>query len=185
MPYAERSVRGFNSAFIAVDRLALKSRPARFDDDGTVLPLARLIIRTFNRGQPRLSAIAGQLFDALSSWLEFQSGSAANPHVEALKELIHLHWSDPEFNLEHASQRIPLSPAHLRRTFAAELKLPPVRYLQEYRIAQARRLLAIGGYSIKEISQMCGFSDPYYFSRAFRKLEGKSPVHWKVHPPNT
>jgi AraC-like DNA-binding protein len=32
--------------------------------------------------------------------------------------------------------------------------------------------------TIKEIATLAGFDDPYYFSRVFRKVTGKSPSAW-------
>jgi len=40
---------------------------------------------------------------------------------------------------------------------------------------EARRLLRIGGFSIKEVALRSGFGDQYYFSRVFRKVVHMSP----------
>ncbi|MBP3388412.1 MAG: AraC family transcriptional regulator, partial [Clostridia bacterium] len=34
-------------------------------------------------------------------------------------------------------------------------------------------------YSIQEIAFLCGYLDPYYFSRVFRKYTGQSPRSWE------
>lgn len=34
-------------------------------------------------------------------------------------------------------------------------------------------------YTIKQIALMCGFSDPFYFSRVYKKIRGKSPNNTK------
>lgn len=180
LPYAERSKYGFNSAYIAADGIALDNRPHHFaGTDETILPLAQLIVRTFNSNQRGFLAVSEQLFDSLLLCLTLRRSDVTSPYVKALREAIHQRWSDPAFRVSAAMNPIPLSPAHLRRRFAAEMKMPPVRYLLQHRIGQARRMLAIGGYSIKEVSQMCGFDDPYYFSRAYRKIEGHSPTQGK------
>ena len=180
MPYAETSVRGFNSAFIAADGLPLDANRVHCSSDGdeTLLPLARLIVRVFNRGSVAQRTIAEQLFESLVNLLAPAAQEPDHPHVDTLLELIHRDWADPDFNLADAMREIPLSEAHLRRTFTRVMKVAPVHYLLGYRMMQARRLLSIGGYAVKEVSQMCGFSDPYYFSRAFRKLQRKSPTQW-------
>jgi AraC-like DNA-binding protein len=177
MPYAEKSVHGFNSAFIAADGLTFdECRVIHVErNDESVVRLAQLVVRAFNT-KPRVAEL---LFDALLLSIP-RSAPSAHPQIERLRELIHQSWSDPDFSIAAAMDEIPVSPAHLRRSFSRIMKMSPVQYLLRYRITQARRLLAVGGYSVKEISQMCGFSDPYYFSRAFRKLQDSTPSEWRV-----
>jgi AraC-like DNA-binding protein len=38
---------------------------------------------------------------------------------------------------------------------------------------------AAGGVSVTEVSELCGFSDIYYFSKTFKKLCGTLPSRWK------
>jgi AraC-like DNA-binding protein len=53
--------------------------------------------------------------------------------------------------------------------------ISPQDYLTHYRIAYAKHLLTMGGQSISEVAYKSGFSDPKYFSRVFKKIEGVSP----------
>ncbi|MBI3828887.1 MAG: helix-turn-helix transcriptional regulator [Planctomycetes bacterium] len=177
MPYAEKSSWGFKSAFIAAEDLAMDtSRPHLFkDEEGILLRLAPLVVDAYNCGSKRTSIIAEQLFGTLLLGLTPVEGMKRHPMVERLRELVHRHWSDPDFHVGKGFNALPVSQAHLRRAFVQECKMPPVGYLLRYRLNQALRLLSIGGFSIKEVSQMCGFADPYYFSRAFRKIVGKPP----------
>ena len=47
------------------------------------------------------------------------------------------------------------------------------------KIEQAKDLLSAGGISITEISELCGFSDVYYFSKTFKQICGMPPSAWK------
>jgi AraC-like DNA-binding protein len=179
-PYAETSDYGFRSIFIAADKLPLDRFHYFQDDDRTVTRIGRCVVEFFNRDSAPTQTIAEQLFDALALHIGQRAGTRRDPYTEQLKELIHQNWSDPELNLSEAMERIPISATHLRRTFTANVKIPPVRYLLEYRIKNACRLLALEGYSVTEVSGMCGFSDPYYFSRAFHRLKGISPSRWRA-----
>ncbi len=49
-------------------------------------------------------------------------------------------------------------------------------YLINLRINNALRLIEIGMTSVKDISNRSGFSDPYYFSRLFKKRFGVAPA---------
>ncbi len=47
-------------------------------------------------------------------------------------------------------------------------------------MAHALELLRSTTLSIKEIAPRCGFSDPQYFSRAFRNIFGQPPGEWRI-----
>jgi len=51
----------------------------------------------------------------------------------------------------------------------------PIKYLQRYRIHQAKKLLKESGLSVTEIALKVGFSDSGYFSRVFHRETGLSP----------
>jgi hypothetical protein len=50
------------------------------------------------------------------------------------------------------------------------------------RIELARQLLLDPFHNISEAARRCGFSDPSYFSRVFRKLVGCSPRDYCANP---
>lgn len=52
----------------------------------------------------------------------------------------------------------------------------PVEDLIDTRIARARLLLAGGRCTVAEVADQCGFSNPNYFSRLFRKRTGHPPT---------
>jgi len=45
---------------------------------------------------------------------------------------------------------------------------------------RAARLLVGGGESVKQISGDCGFEDPNYFAKAFRRAYGLSPTEFRT-----
>ena len=47
------------------------------------------------------------------------------------------------------------------------------------RMEKAKELLNTTEYSMKEICSMCGYSDPNYFSRSFKKNVGVTPTEYK------
>lgn len=51
----------------------------------------------------------------------------------------------------------------------------PNDFVRNYRLTKARELLEGGLYSVAEVSDMVGFSDPKYFSVCFKKAFGASP----------
>lgn len=61
------------------------------------------------------------------------------------------------------------------RTFTKEFGIPPNQLVLQERIRQAKLLMASESMSIKEVCYASGFSDPNYFSRAFKRMEGITP----------
>lgn len=54
----------------------------------------------------------------------------------------------------------------------------PNNFIQEIRIKKALALMKDPGVSISEVAYKCGFSDPKYFSRCFKKTMGCSPTEY-------
>ena len=68
-----------------------------------------------------------------------------------------------------------VTPEHLCRLFRASLGHAPMETVRRARLDYAAGLLARSNYSVGEISALCGFADPFHFSRAFKKTYGRSP----------
>lgn len=64
--------------------------------------------------------------------------------------------------------------SNLEKIFNQHFGVSPTAYRNTIRIEHSKQLLT-GGYSIKEATQLTGFSDRYYFSKAFKKLTGITP----------
>lgn len=68
-----------------------------------------------------------------------------------------------------------ISPRHLDRLFAEQLRSSFVETYRRTRLNHARRLLEQSPLSISEIAFASGFSSPGHFSRAFRDFCGQTP----------
>lgn len=102
-------------------------------------------------------------------------GSAAV--AEAL-DLIHQHFGQT-LSLEIAADLIGLPPKRLSRLFVDEVGQGFSEVLIEVRIERAKRLLEVPGATIKQVSADCGYSDPNYFARLFKKVTGSTPSEYQ------
>ena len=68
-----------------------------------------------------------------------------------------------------------LSRSHLYRLFMSHVGQSPNGYLTRLRVDKAAALLRGNGLSVSEAAYSAGFSDPFYFSRVFRRVTGLSP----------
>lgn len=71
-----------------------------------------------------------------------------------------------------------ISPSYLVSIFKKVTGKSSIDYLIEIRINKAKDLLG-DGYSVSETAKLVGFSDVFYFSRAFKKHEGVTPSQYK------
>lgn len=70
--------------------------------------------------------------------------------------------------------------AYLCRLFQRFGRERPFRYLQHLRLNRAAELIQNSDLMIKEVSDKLGFSDPYNFSRSFRREFGVPPGHLRL-----
>jgi len=97
-----------------------------------------------------------------------------HPALQKLEEAIKADYP-AEIGLDELAKRAGLSPQHLLK-LCREAHLPtPMEQLFTQRLEVAHSLLIHSGLAIKEISDQCGFANPYHFSRKFHQTYHLSP----------
>jgi Response regulator containing CheY-like receiver domain and AraC-type DNA-binding domain len=84
-----------------------------------------------------------------------------------------------DLSLEEVSRFVDISPYYFSKLFKEEAGENFIEYLTKARINNARELLNETQKSIKEICVLSGYSDPNYFSRIFKKVEGVTPSEYR------
>jgi AraC family transcriptional regulator of arabinose operon len=72
-----------------------------------------------------------------------------------------------------------LSPNYYGMLFNQLNGQTPINYFNRLKIQKACEILSTTKLSINETAERLGFPDPYYFSRLFKKLMGKSPRQYR------
>ena len=106
----------------------------------------------------------------------------SNSDEELLNNAVNLvfkNLSDPEFGVEKFCTELNMSKASLYRKLRATTGQSINEFIQNIRLKYAARILIETDKNISEIAYEVGFSDPYYFSRAFKKCFAQSPQHWR------
>lgn len=83
--------------------------------------------------------------------------------------------------LESLSQIVYISKHHLAHMFKNKIGVPPISYLINKRMDEAKRLLTETNMGILEISNIIGYENQNYFSQLFKKIVGESPLHYRQH----
>lgn len=98
--------------------------------------------------------------------------------LERAVDFIVDHMADP-LDVAAVARHVHLSRRQLDRLFDATFGVPAGAFLQHTRLQRARYLVGGTDLTIKEIAYACGFTDPNYFGRVFRKRYGASPVAYR------
>ncbi|MFZ4767326.1 MAG: AraC family transcriptional regulator [Roseimicrobium sp.] len=89
------------------------------------------------------------------------------------------HYADP-LRLAELAALAGMSMSHFIRTFKRSMGTSPIDWLRHERINQAKRRLLDTEEPVKEIARQCGYRDPYFFSKDFKKLTGLPPSHYRA-----
>lgn len=99
----------------------------------------------------------------------------SNERFKAVLDFIRRNITN-EIQTSELSKIACMSKSVFYRTFLNEFGVPPNQLILNEKIKYAKALLTNENILIKEVCYALGFSDPNYFSRAFKKVEGISPV---------
>lgn len=103
-----------------------------------------------------------------------------NPQVYMVITDINEHFTDVTYTVKDAIERTGYSTNHFRKLFREEVGMTPTDFITRRRMDRATDLFHQfkDRIPIKEIAWQCGYQDPYYFSRQFKKNFNMSPQQY-------
>ncbi|MBQ8743088.1 MAG: helix-turn-helix transcriptional regulator [Clostridia bacterium] len=108
---------------------------------------------------------------ALSNKKKFRESDA----VALIKKCIDDNFSRVDFSLEFLEKELKYNRKYMSYVFKKKMNVGIVEYLSTVRVQNACTMMSQGSRSVGDIAFRCGFSDPQYFSRVFRKKMGMPP----------
>ncbi len=81
--------------------------------------------------------------------------------------------------MHELAEKLKCSEGHFYRQFKEFTGETPIRFLNNIRLKKALFYLQHSELTVSKIAKLCGFSDPYYFSRFFSKENGLSPSQYR------
>lgn len=84
-----------------------------------------------------------------------------------------------DLSIANLASRTGLSSRHFARLFRQEVGVTPAAWVQEARVAAARRLLESGDAVPKQVACQCGFANADTLRRAFVRLVGVTPAEYR------
>lgn len=138
-------------------------------------------------GRPGYEAVISRLIDILfimvmRSWIDQQPNESGgwlsalyDPHIGKSLNVIHAQ-PDYRWTLPQLAQIAGLSRSAFSQRFLAMVGEPPMRYLTRWRIQLAMTWLQDDPtLTIEHVARRVGYSSPFAFSKAFKRLTGIPP----------
>lgn len=100
----------------------------------------------------------------------------------AVESYIRRHFNLQELSVQFIADIFGVDADYLGRKFREQIGLSIRQSIQDKRLAYARRLLNETDASVQEIARLCGFGDPFYFNKVFKKVYNMTPLQFKKKP---
>ena len=169
------------------DRL-LKALPPvlSLSSDEWESPLVPLLCEEVIKDEPGQAAILDRLIDllvtaVLKAWFARCESNAPDwwrhQGDRLVEQTLRVMHDDParSWTLTSLSSEVGASRASLARRFNDVIGEPPMTFLKNWRMALAADLLCQPNESVSTVAHQVGYSTPYAFSAAFKRVRGISP----------
>jgi len=97
-----------------------------------------------------------------------------NKAIKVVEERI----NDYDLNVDTLTKEIGISRTNLHIKLKALTNLSATEFIKSIRLKQSVQLLKTNKLNISEVAYRCGFNDPKYFSKCFKKQFGKIPSEY-------
>ena len=96
--------------------------------------------------------------------------------IKRMLKVVNENIANSEFNRSAFANEMNVSESLLYKKVKALTDQSPSDFINSVRLNHSRDLLLTKKYTISEISELCGYGSLSYFSTAFKKYFGKSPI---------
>lgn len=101
---------------------------------------------------------------------------------ENARQYLDVHYAE-QIDLDTLAQKLGVSGYHLSHVFSQESEFSLFEYLTTVRISKAQALLRDGKVPVADAARACGYDDPNYFAKVFRKYTRMSPRDFAAKGP--
>ena len=104
-------------------------------------------------------------------------GQSDQQFMNEVMNILEKNYADPQFGVKDLTERLNISYTVIYKKFVSLTGLPPVRFIQLYRLQIAKKILenSTNNVIVSEIAYRVGFNDPKYFTRCFVKQYKQTP----------
>lgn len=135
-------------------------------------PLAEIL--EYNDAESCISFLK-DYFRRILEYIDANKISPQNKITEKCMELITENISYQHMSVKWLASQLYINENYLSRLFKSETGLSLNRYITKQRMQSAKNYLDQGCTNLQQVSSAVGFSDPFYFSKCFKKEYGVAP----------
>lgn len=122
-----------------------------------------------------------QVFELLS----LVCSDSSSAQIIRAETYIKQNFNNPKLSLQMLTDYLAVSTSYFSPLFKSRTGFTFVEYLTRLRMEKAKQILAHTDRRTYEVAEDVGFSDPHYFSAAFKRAEGISPREYREQCKNT
>ena len=186
IPHSNASQTGFQNIHINMVSPSLSfTSPLIIHDDSNhfLLNAFNAVFFHFYSDRKEAASLLPIYGDLICCYLAtYRTGNTLTPIVAEIENNIITNYADCTYELDAYMHSLPFSYDYLRKLFQKERGVTPHRYLIDKRLKMAAELLMTdanaGARTIGDIAPLCGFRDPLYFSKMFKKKYGIAPRYY-------
>jgi len=117
------------------------------------------------------------LLHTLSYVEQFQKAPTitSSPQFDAVLQYINNNFRDPELSISKVAGIFCFSNKYFSALFSKNMQMKFTDYLSQIRINHAVTLMKEKPLPVNVLAVKCGYSDPFYFSKVFKRVTGLSP----------
>lgn len=129
----------------------------------------------------QLSALLTRIMEM--SWVPenqimIKRGYTREYSLQDIKAYLDANWTEI-IVLDDLANKFFINKYYMTRLFKTQFGVSIINYVTNFRVTQAKRMLRFSDSSVENIGRECGFDDPNYFTRTFRKVEGVTPTEYR------
>ncbi len=160
-----------NRGDILINRFKISENNNVFDGMSWLIPIWKESLVKANKANIDILSESMLLF----AFSQLNNENTVHDASSTVVDYVNEHFSDNSLTLAAISAELGYNTKYLSHMFIKKTGISFSDYLKEIRLRQAVLLINQGITSVKNISILCGFSDPLYFSKVFKQKFGISP----------
>ena len=183
-PHSNVSPGGFTNIHINLASATLNfPGPVTIQDDGNRSlrgVFSGIFFQFYANTEQRETILAAYGNLLVAYLLAYREATSLSRIAHEIESHIVRHYADPGYALDDYLKSLPYNYDYLRKLFQKELGMTPLQYLNDRRLQTAAAMLRseYNDGNVTEVARQCGFREPLYFSRMFKKKYGLSPSYY-------
>jgi len=159
-----------------------ENQPLYFDQNKILAPLFEKIYHLYsNYGHLELRATAAfiEIIGSVAEKHATQKTCLSKPerNYNAALAFINNNYQF-KITINDIAKNVDVTPNYLSSLFKARIGMCPKKFLTDFRMTKAQKLLETGRFTVKQIAVLVGYDNQLHFSAEFKKYSGQSPLNY-------